>query len=185
MSDLNQFTCTEINIPRMYEGGLSLHQISEQTGRNYSRVRKIISDAGIKFRSRREGIMLRPDRGAKLRGRSRSFSPEALKNMDRANKKSGAERRRESWMNKSGRVMVWVGGKSRGIHVLLMEKRLGRHLKTGEHVHHIDRDPTNNNENNLALVTASGHARLHRFEDKLEGKVRRRSQGRFTKEFVK
>lgn len=37
-------------------------------------------------------------------------------------------------------------------------------------------DKTNNDINNLALMTRSGHSRLHRFEDKLAGKQRRRTK---------
>ena len=49
----------------------------------------------------------------------------------------------------------------------IMERRLGRRLRPDEHVYHIDGDRLNNDENNLALVTRSGHARLHRREERI------------------
>ena len=43
-----------------------------------------------------------------------------------------------------------------------------------------DGDKTNNDIDNLALMTLSGHARLHRFEDELAGKqLKRNSKGEF------
>jgi hypothetical protein len=60
-----------------------------------------------------------------------------------------------------------------------MESRLGRPLREDEQVHHIDRDRSNNSDDNLALVTRAGHGRLHRFEDSLSGIERKRANGRF------
>lgn len=46
-------------------------------------------------------------------------------------------------------------------HRVVMEKKLGRKLKTNELVHHIDHDKHNNHPNNLQLVTRAEHARIH------------------------
>jgi len=47
-------------------------------------------------------------------------------------------------------------------HRLVMECKLGRPLKRTEIVHHKDRNTTNNNEDNLEIMTQSEHVRLHR-----------------------
>ena len=57
--------------------------------------------------------------------------------------------------------------KGRSQHVVLMEERLGRSLMADEVVHHIDGNRTNNEPNNLALMTRSAHTRLHRREKRL------------------
>lgn len=47
-------------------------------------------------------------------------------------------------------------------HRLVMEQKLGRLLEKSEIVHHIDLDPTNNDESNLILLANdSEHGRLH------------------------
>jgi hypothetical protein len=42
-----------------------------------------------------------------------------------------------------------------------MEEHIGRYLKPGEVVHHIDGDKTNNDISNLMLLTNSDHMKLH------------------------
>lgn len=46
-------------------------------------------------------------------------------------------------------------------HIKLIEKSIGRKLKIGEVVHHIDCDKTNNNLNNLCLMDKTTHAIAH------------------------
>ena len=43
-----------------------------------------------------------------------------------------------------------------------MQKSIGRKLRTEEHVHHKDGDHTNNDINNLEVISASDHGRLHK-----------------------
>lgn len=47
------------------------------------------------------------------------------------------------------------------VHRVVAEKMIGRELLSSEHVHHHDRDKTNNIPSNLAVMTASDHAKLH------------------------
>lgn len=46
-------------------------------------------------------------------------------------------------------------------HVLVMENKLGRYIKKGEFIHHIDLNKTNNNPDNLIVLTNEEHARVH------------------------
>ena len=52
-----------------------------------------------------------------------------------------------------------------------MEKHIGRYIEKGEVVHHIDFDKTNNDINNLKLMTNSEHAKYHAKlrKDKMKG----------------
>ena len=46
-------------------------------------------------------------------------------------------------------------------HRIVMEKKIGRYLSKDEIVHHIDGVKTNNNIENLKILTRSSHAKLH------------------------
>ena len=54
--------------------------------------------------------------------------------------------------NKSGYILE---------HILITEEKLGRYLKDGEVVHHIDGDRTNNNPSNLYVCEKGEHHSLH------------------------
>lgn len=46
-------------------------------------------------------------------------------------------------------------------HRRILQKHLGRKLKSNEIVHHIDGNPLNNSLKNLKLMTRSSHSKLH------------------------
>lgn len=48
------------------------------------------------------------------------------------------------------------------LHRVIVENRIGRPLRKDEHVHHIDENKANNSDENLAVLSASAHALLHR-----------------------
>lgn len=60
-----------------------------------------------------------------------------------------------------GYVMVWYGDRKVLEHVLKAETVLGRRLKRGELVHHINGDPSDNRNCNLLICNKSYHNWLH------------------------
>lgn len=62
----------------------------------------------------------------------------------------------------SGHVQVYVGKKGdkeiwRYEHELVIEKKMGRKLRSGEVVHHKDGNPSNNTPSNLEVVSKGRH----------------------------
>lgn len=55
-------------------------------------------------------------------------------------------------------------------HRYIMEQHLGRTLSSKETVHHINGDKTDNSLENLELISASEHARLHTVEKNTKNK---------------
>jgi hypothetical protein len=53
-----------------------------------------------------------------------------------------------------------------------MENKLGRPLKKGEIVHHIDENKSNNSPENLMVMTQSQHIEMHRAKMLHERKIK-------------
>ena len=76
---------------------------------------------------------------------------------DHPRKGTGAERR----LSAAGYVYINRDNKTVYEHRHVMEKMLGRKLRSDEHVHHIDGDKSNNSIKNLELLSSSEHRRHH------------------------
>jgi HNH endonuclease len=71
---------------------------------------------------------------------------------------------------------VWVDGKKRPLHRLVMEEQLGRPLRSDEIVRHRDGDLVNNDPTNLVVLSRREHFELSMAtEAKRPGRNRRRT----------
>lgn len=167
----------------LYASGLSIPDIADVVGWPRSRVRTHLIREGVALRTRTEGVRRASYKiGRALKGRKRPpMSAAQRKRMSDARLAWASANAKGVSLKPSGYLEYTRGPhKGRPVHVVAMEERLGRRIKPDECVHHIDGNKVNNDMNNLALVTTSGHTRLHRFEEKLAGKKReRKSNGRF------
>lgn len=64
-------------------------------------------------------------------------------------------------MAKSKYRAIKVNGVKQDYHRYLMEQKLGRKLDSNEVVHHMDDNKSNNDIDNLQVMTRSEHAKLH------------------------
>ena len=100
------------------------------------------------------------------RGRSRKYRNLHYNKM-KGNKHSGQFNKGNIPSNKKNGLTVLSNGYVRHnktrkyLHRLLMERWLGRELKTEEHIHHVDGDKQNNSLRNLILIQRSDHVAMH------------------------
>ena len=160
-----------------YRAGLSLPDLALKYGMSISGARQHVLKAGA-LRSRTDALRLAAAKGKlKQRGPRGPMSEEGRQNIAAARRKWGAENAAGISLKANGYLEYTTGEhKGRSVHVVKMEKRIGRRLLPDEQVHHIDGNKTNNHDNNLALMTRAGHARLHRREDALSGNHRERDE---------
>lgn len=154
-------------VTALYLEGRSIPQISEATGVAKSTVRAWLLEAGVELRDRTLAMTQ-----AKRSGRGTSSLPGKYQRTPEMRAKLSAAmvaRREASARGRSvkpnGYIEVTRGPhKGRGEHRVVMEKALQRKLSRNEVVHHIDHNRANNDPANLAVMTRSEHARMHRLE---------------------
>lgn len=157
-------------IEMLYAAGNSIPTIANVLGIPRSTVRARLKKAG-NLRTREEGLKLAAEQGrlgSGNRGKTRKFSDEHLANLRAARLAWGRDNAKGISLKPNGYLEYTTGkNKGRAVHVVKMEDRIGRRLLSDECVHHIDGDKLNNSEDNLAILTRAGHARLHRREEKI------------------
>lgn len=76
-----------------------------------------------------------------------------------------------------GYVMIWIDGKHVYEHRFVAERKLGRKLKAGEVVHHIDKNKLNNSPENIVVFSSNGeHIKSHMTSE--EARKRGKNGGR-------
>ncbi len=157
-----------------YASGLSIPQVAARFGLSQSTVRHHVKKAGI-LRTRAEGVRAAASEGrlgSGFRGKRRVFTDQHCAAIGDARRNWATDNASGTSIKPNGYVEYTMGEhKGRSVHVVAMEMRIGRRLRDDEVVHHIDGDKTNNKDNNLALMTRSGHSRLHRREERIARKA--------------
>ena len=158
----------KVIIVDLYRRGLSIPQVSNETGLARSTVRHHLSRAGV-LRSRADGVRMAAKDGrlgGGLRGRKRIFSEDHKAKIADHRRAWGELNAKGFSVKPNGYAEVTRGpNKGRGLHRVVAEQKIGRRLRGDEVVHHLDGNPLNNEPGNLEVMTHSEHCRLHAAEN--------------------
>lgn len=119
-------------------------------GRRRSRVERVCEVCGIPFEIITSQL--------KVSGGGRYCSRACMHEARRGTERVQGTR----YVRRDGYVAVKVGIRKYELeHRLVMAEMLGRPLARNEHVHHVNGDQADNRRENLALLSAEEHAKLH------------------------
>lgn len=170
-------------IIRLYAAGLSCKEISKSVELTKESVARIIRKAGI-TREHGERVSMglnKPEVRTKLSAirAGKTLSEEAKEKL-----RSYTGDKNANWRagltKTSGGYLQFTASPANGIHAnrlvhqVIAEWTIGRKIKSGEHVHHIDGNKLNNSPENLQVLTAREHAILHN-DDRKKGLSRWRN----------
>lgn len=180
MASVNKVIINEDILRRLYVDELkSIPAVSQAIGASKSTVRARLRGLNL-LRNRGDGIRLAASQGklSHLKGCTRVFTPEWKANLAASMRLSGEARAKGVSLKPNGYLEITRGEhKGRAVHVVKMERRIGRRLLRNEVVHHIDEQKQNNDSLNLQLMTRSEHA-YHHANDNLPNR-KRASNGQF------
>jgi hypothetical protein len=144
---------------------LSTTDIAKKFNISNSRARKLLIENNIPIRSRADGIRAASHKlGVHMIGKKFIRSDETKKKISiaRLNCKSTKGTR----ITTNGYVEYTTGGnKGRSVHVVCMERHIGRRINKNEQVHHINGVKTDNSIENLQLMTINEHMAHHAKEN--------------------
>lgn len=163
MASVNKGVLTDLYHTKM----MSIPDIASELNVSRSTARNMLIRNGVELRSRSDGIRCVSYKlGLHSKGKKRIFSQEWKENIKKAMNIYANKHAKGISIKPNGYVEITRGNnKGKKQHIVIMEERIGRKLFYDEVVHHIDGDRSNNDINNLALMTRKGHCKHHALEN--------------------
>lgn len=148
----------------LYLYGFSIPEVSRLSGMSSSTVRSRLHDLGV-LRSRAEGVRAAACEGRLgdgMRGKRRVFTQEHKDRIKAAKLAHGEIHAKGTSVKPNGYVVFTRGEhKGRSVHRVVAEQKEGRPLTRDEHAHHVDEVKTNNEPDNIEVMSASDHTSMH------------------------
>lgn len=159
----------------MYKSGLSSRDVAKAVGISFVHAARIVKKAGLtRDASTRVKMGLsKPEVREKMSIAARRPCPESVKEKLRLKVGPKSPFWKGGLTMSAGGYLVFTKSKGNGenagraLHSVIAEESAGRKVMPNEHVHHIDENKLNNHPDNLQIMTASEHARLHAIKNKL------------------
>lgn len=159
------------DIVKMYKGEKSSTEIAEVAGISTAQVLRVLHQESVGIRSASEGKKIshaRPETKQRLsKAATGRKLPESAKDVLRLRVGQANHNWRSGLTINAGGYLCFSASPANGehagkpLHKVVAEWALGRSLRPGEVVHHVDRNKLNNAPDNLAVMSSSEHARLH------------------------
>ena len=171
MASVNKYALGEDLLRRLYVDDLkSIPIISKEISVPQSTVRYWLKEFGL-LRDRADAVRIAAKQGRigqHLKGIKRVFTKEWKENISSARRRLFANSAKGITKKQNGYIEHTTGeNKGRLVHITIMEKAIGRRLSPGEVVHHVDHKRSNNELENLVLMSRSDHASMHAQESYL------------------
>lgn len=160
----------DTEIVSLYLGGKSSQEVGEAVGLSKTQVVRVLKANGTEIRPAGERIRISHARASVFAKLSKKAK---LRQHTEATKQKLRDRvgpKNANWkggLSVTGGYLQFTASPENGIHAQKLMHRViaewiaGRCLEPGEHVHHIDGNKLNNHPSNLAIMSASEHARHH------------------------
>lgn len=159
------FAALAPKVADMYQGGASLGEIARAFGKGIATISRWLDQIGVEKRDAGSGTRGKPWSDAR-RAATPAPAPAMRPVVDGMELRGAEIVTHRAIGNKSvranGYVLVQVGRRARKYeHIVVAERALGRELRAGEVVHHINCDRTDNRPENLLICQIGYHIQLH------------------------